>query len=197
MMKTGSVLIKNCTAVLPESAACHKDILVKEGRIAAVGTGLPSGGEPVYDAGGKYVFPGFIDVHIHGGGGVDFMDGTPEAFETASKAHLAHGTTTLVPTAMTESKEALLEFIHAYFAFREHSDYADLTPGLHLEGPYLSNSDSKSKGAQKGDLIRDIDFDEVRQILSAAKGCILRWDAAPEVPNSLAFAKLMRENGIC
>lgn len=197
MMKNGSLLIRNCAAVLPERVAAHTDILVKDGKIAALGHGLPSDGSAVFDAEGAYVFPGFVDVHVHGGGGADFMDGTPEAFETAVKAHLTHGTTTIVPTAMTATREALLNFIAAYFRFRDTSDYAQLAPGLHLEGPYFSGANSKSAGAQKGDLIRDIDFDEVAEILSAAKGCILRWDAAPEVPNSLAFAKRMQENGIC
>ena len=196
MMKKGSLLIQNCAAILPECIAHHTDILITDGIIAGIGRGLPSGAGVVYDAGGKYVFPGFIDVHVHGGGGADFMDGTPEAFETAANAHLTHGTTTLVPTAMTASKEELLRFLRACSVFRERSGYGGLVPGVHLEGPYLSGSDSKSKGAQKADRIRPIDFDEVNEILSAAKGWILRWDAAPEIPNSLRFAGLMAENGI-
>ena len=174
----------------------NTDILTVDGKIAEIGCGIKEEGAAVFDASGCYVFPGFIDVHIHGGGGADFMDGTADAFETAVKAHLERGTTTLVPTAMTASKEELLGFINAYREFKEKSPYADLALGLHLEGPYFSNANSKSKGAQKGDIIRDIDFDEVNELLEAAKGAIIRWDAAPEIPNSGKFAKVMVENGI-
>ena len=67
---------------------------------------------------------------------------------------------------------------------------------MHLEGPYFSNADTKSTGAQKGDLIRDVDFEEVEELLSAAKGEIIRWDAAPETPGALSFAEKMNALGI-
>lgn len=190
------LLIKNANAVLYDGVAENTDILSVDGKITEIGCGIEAAGAEVIDAFGCYVFPGFIDVHIHGGGGADFMDGTFQAFETAVKAHLERGTTTLVPTAMTASKEELLGFINAYHEFKEKSPYADLAQGLHLEGPYFSNANSKSKGAQKGDIIRDIDFDEVTELLEAANGAIIRWDAAPEIPNSDRFARLMVENGI-
>ncbi len=69
-----------------------------------------------------------------------------------------------------------------------HSDVYEAgctrAPGLHLEGPYFSGASSKSKGAQKGDLLRDPDYTEMQSIFSAAKGTVLRWDAAPELPNA-------------
>lgn len=190
------LLIKNCKAVLSDTISDNTDILVTDGKITAMGNNITADGAEVYDAEGRYAFPGFIDIHVHGGGGADFMDGTAEAFETAVKSHLTRGTTTIVPTAMTATREEILGFIEAYHRFKETSEYADNAHGLHFEGPYFSNSNSKSKGAQKGDIIRDIDFDEVEELLTAAKGAIIRWDAAPEVPNSLAFARLMKEKGI-
>lgn len=195
-MMNQRLLVKNAKAVLPEGISEKTDILLVNGKIESIGVGLSDVDCNVLDAEGSYVFPGFIDVHVHGGGGADFMDGTAESFETAVKAHLKRGTTTLVPTAMTASKEELLGFINAYHEFKANSEYADLAKGLHFEGPYFSNSNAKSKGAQKGDIIRDIDFDEIDELLKAAKGQIIRWDAAPEVPNSHRFAKLMKENGI-
>ena len=65
-----------------------------------------------------------------------------------------------------------------------------------MEGPYFSNSNGKSKGAQSGNLIRDIDFDEIDEILYLADGSIIRWDAAPEIKNSQKFAEIMTDNGI-
>ena len=65
----------------------------------------------IIDAGGLYLSPGFIDIHTHGGGGCDFMDGTLEAIETACRMHLAHGTTSIVPTTLAGSQEGLLSFL--------------------------------------------------------------------------------------
>lgn len=190
------LLIKNGSVVLPDGISDNTDILVEGGKIANIGKNIVADNIEILDANGSFVFPGFIDVHIHGGGGADFMDGTAEAFETAAKAHLKRGTTTLVPTAMTASKEELIGFINAYHEFKAKSQYADIAQGLHFEGPYFSTANSKSKGAQKGDIIRDIDFDEVEELLDLANGSIIRWDAAPEIPNSAEFAKLMCEKGI-
>ena len=191
-----TLLIKNAKVVLPGRVTDAENVLIEDGKIAKIG--FVDGGISflTIDAKGGYLFPGFIDVHVHGGGGADFMDGTAKAFETAAKAHLQFGTTTLVPTAMTATHEELIAFIEAYHEFKETSPYADIAYGLHLEGPYFSGADGKSKGAQKNDLIRPIDFDEVDTILKAAKGSIVRWDAAPELENSHKFARIMKENNI-
>lgn len=195
-MRTGGRLfIKNARAVLPDRITEPLNILIENGIIQEIGPDCHTEGE-ILDAMGGYVFPGFIDVHVHGGGGADFMDGTPEAFETAVKAHLAKGTTTLVPTAMTATGEELEGFIRAYREFRAGSAYGSLTPGIHLEGPYFSKANGKSKGAQSGDLIRDVDEGEIRRLLALADGSILRWDAAPEVPGSETFARILGENGV-
>ena len=189
------LLIQNARAVLPHGVTPPLCVLIREGKIAALEENIPFDGE-ILDAAGNYLFPGFVDVHIHGGGGADFMDGTAQAFETAVKAHLETGTTTLVPTAMTATREELLGFIAAYHTFQKTSPYAAHAPGLHLEGPYFSGADSKSKGAQNGDILRPIDLCEVAQLLEAARGSILRWDAAPELSGSAGFARCMLENGI-
>ena len=189
------LLIQNVRAVLPDRVTEPISVLTENGRITAIGKDITCEC-PVLDGKEMLAFPGFVDVHIHGGGGADFMDGTPETFETAVASHLQRGTTTLVPTAMTASESELLQFIEAYHQFRKNSLYADCAPGLHLEGPYFSGADSKSKGAQKADLIRPIDMDEVARLLKAAKGDILRWDAAPELQNSDCFAAGLNAAGV-
>ena len=194
--QSGTLLIKNAKAVLPNGLTEPTDVFVKNGVIDSIGNGVAETADRVLDAGNAYLFPGFIDVHVHGGGGADFMDGTAEAFETAVMAHLQRGTTTIVPTAMTATQEELVGFVKAYLEFKSKSEYADNAAGLHFEGPYFSNSNSKSKGAQNGDIIRDIDFDEVEMILGLAEGAVIRWDAAPEIPNAIEFSKLMAQKGI-
>ncbi len=189
-----SLIIKNAKAVLTDRIV-QANVLIKNGKIEKIGAENCSDLKEI-DAKGGYLFPGFIDVHIHGGGGADFMDATPQAFETAIRAHLLRGTTALVPTAMTAKREELKAFIKAYLEFKNSSTLSDLALGLHLEGPYFSKSDSKSKGAQSGELIRDIDFDEIDEILKLARGNIIRWDAAPEIKNSEKFAKIMKDNNV-
>ncbi len=194
-MSKAKLLIRNARAVLPERVTENVDILIEDGIIKQLGICDDYAGLTI-DAEGGYVFPGFVDVHIHGGGGADFMDGTVEAFESAVTAHLKHGTTTMVPTAMTASHEELVGFINAYHAFKKESPYADLVQGMHLEGPYFSKANLLSKGSQDTSLIRDIDFDEVSMLLELGKGEIIRWDAAPEIANADRFARMLTEKGI-
>lgn len=192
-----NLLIKNAHVVLPHGIQPNTDVLVIDGKISAIGSAddFPMG-TPIIDGKNKYLFAGFIDVHVHGGGGSDFMDATVDAFETTVKTHLQHGTTTIVPTAMSASKEDIIAFISAYKDFKKSSPYANLCKGLHLEGPYFSGANAQSSGAQPTNILRYPDADEMDEILSAAGEDIIRWDAAPELPKSDIFAKKMAKNNI-
>lgn len=81
--------------------------------IEQIGKGSPQVEETdiVYDLDGRYLSPGFVEIHSHGAGGSDFMDGTPEAVITAAKTHLKHGTTTLFPTTLAASREKFWEVL--------------------------------------------------------------------------------------
>ena len=106
--------------VLPTGVLPDRNVLIQDGKIADLNCPVShKEGFLTLDATGLYLFPGFIDLHVHGGGGADFMDATPEAFETAVKAHLAHGTTLLYPTAMSATEKDLVRFIQAYAAFKK------------------------------------------------------------------------------
>ena len=189
--------IKNVRLVLQNAVTEPTDLRIENGVIAEYGKALDAdAARCAIDGGGGYLFPGFVDVHVHGGGGADFMDATPDAFTEAISAHLVHGTTTLVPTAMSASYEDLLAFLRAYRAFKETSALSSCTSGVHLEGPYFSNATDKSKGAQKADVLRPIDLCEVDALLDAADGDIIRWDAAPELEKADAFAKKLTEKGV-
>lgn len=190
------LLIKNARAVLYNEVTQPLDILVSGGKIEKIGAEKVSDDCEILDANGGFLFPGFIDLHVHGGGGADFMDATPEAFETAVKAHLMHGTTTLIPTAMSATEEDLMKFLSAFKEFKKGSDYAYITPGVHLEGPYFSGANAKSGGAQPMNLLRLPDMQEVERILNFADGDIIRWDAAPELEGADTFAGIMQKEGI-
>ena len=103
------------TAIGPDRLIADAYVEWTAGRLTRVGP-LPkriSKEVQVIDATGCYVSPGWIDIHVHGGGGADFMDGDVSAIQTASRTHLRHGTTTLFPTTTTGSHESILRMIDA------------------------------------------------------------------------------------
>lgn len=147
----------------------------------------------IIDASGKYVSAGFIDLHIHGGDGYDFMDGTVEAFEKIAAFHALHGTTAMCPTGLSGSVEETVMMINAYKeVLKKERTGADFL-GIHLEGPYFALS---KKGAQDPKYVHSPIKEEYEEILKAADGNIVRWSAAPEVDTDFLFAKRMKEEGI-
>jgi len=122
------------TAILPDRLLPQAVVVCERGRITSVTSGgrVPRGAE-VIDAAGGYVAPGFVDLHVHGGAGADFMDGTAEAVATACRCHLRHGTTTIFPTTTTGAPD----LIHAMLvACRDAA--APNFGGVHLYGPYFA-----------------------------------------------------------
>ncbi|MFD1142855.1 N-acetylglucosamine-6-phosphate deacetylase [Larkinella insperata] len=144
------------------------------------------------DAGGQYIAPGFIDIHVHGGGGYDFMDGTEEAFLNIAELHARYGTTALVPTTLTAEKEDLLQTLDAYEAANRINHRGAAFLGIHLEGPYFALS---QRGAQDPRYIRNPDPQEYEEIL-AYSSSIVRWSAAPELEGAIPFGRRLREKGI-
>jgi N-acetylglucosamine-6-phosphate deacetylase len=144
------------------------------------------------NANGKYVAPGFIDIHVHGGGGHDFMDATETAFLTIATTHARYGTTSMLPTTLSASKEELLQTLAVYEdASRNNINGAQFL-GMHLEGPYLS---MKQCGAQDPKYIRDPDPEEYKEILLLSSS-IKRWSAAPELKGALEFGRYLKSKGI-
>lgn len=169
-------------------------LTVENGVVTYAGTYDPKKqvGE-IIDAGGQYVAPGFIDIHTHGGGGYDFMDGTAEAFEGAASAHAVHGTTTLLPTSLACSDEELLDMFEVFRKVREKEPVGARMPGLHLEGPFFADS---QKGAQDPRYIGAPDPARYERILEKGEGLILRWSSAPELEGGMKFGQVLREHGI-
>ena len=190
------LIIKNAKVVLFDTVTDKVSVLVSDGKIAEIDCKTPPKGIQTIDADGQFLLAGFIESHVHGGGGADFMDGTVEAFHTVTETHLKHGTTALVPTSMTATPEELQKFVKAYLDFLKTDRKGAKTLGLHLEGPYLSGAGGKSKGAQRGDLLRYPDMNEVKNLLALSERHIIRWDAAPELPGADEFAKYLKDKGV-
>ncbi|MEK6781192.1 MAG: N-acetylglucosamine-6-phosphate deacetylase [Bacteroidota bacterium] len=144
------------------------------------------------DARGKYVAPGFIDIHVHGGGGHDFMDGTETAFLKIAETHAQYGTTSMLPTTLSSSNEELLQTLAVYEDANRNNINGAQFLGLHLEGPYFAMN---QRGAQDPKYIRDPNPVEYKDILSRSSS-IKRWSAAPELKGAIEFGRYMKSKGV-
>ncbi|MBP5155102.1 MAG: N-acetylglucosamine-6-phosphate deacetylase [Clostridia bacterium] len=142
----------------------------------------------------NFVAPGFIDIHVHGGGGHDFMDGTEEAFLGAAKLHVSHGTATLLPTTLTCSDEELFNSFEVMRRVRKDKTYGGVFYGMHLEGPYFS---PEQAGAQDPRYLRTPERAHYEKILKQGEGLIARWSSAPELKGALELGDRLKELGIC
>lgn len=171
-------------------------ILVDRGQVAGF---LPYGAEgtdgcadAVIEGRDRYASHGFVDIHVHGGGGHDFMDGTLEAFLGAAAFHTRYGTTAIAPTTLASTTQELLESFAVYRQAASRPEGASLI-GFHVEGPYLSPNQS---GAQDRRYIRRPVPEEYEKIVQAGKGVILRWTIAPEVEGAYELADYLAGQGI-
>ena len=188
--------IYNGRVLTPKHVILNGTVIVENGKIVEVGGRKGFDGEAgdavEIDAGGRYVAPGFIDIHVHGGGGHDFMDGTVGAFLGVAETHARYGTTSMLPTTLTCSKESLFEIFDVYREANGQNFAGAQFLGLHLEGPYLAMN---QRGAQDPRHIRNPDPQEYLEIL-ARSADIKRWSAAPELEGALAFGREVKSRGI-
>jgi N-acetylglucosamine-6-phosphate deacetylase len=147
-------------------------LTVSAGRIDAVGHGEPPAAAETVDLAGRLLAPGFIDLHVHGGGGASFMSGDPEECARAAAFHAAHGTTALLATTLTAPPGDLLRAVAAV------AETGIL--GVHLEGPYLNE---RRRGAQAAEHLRPPDLGELAALLAA--GPVRMVSLAPELPGAL------------
>ncbi|MDE5607677.1 MAG: N-acetylglucosamine-6-phosphate deacetylase [Muribaculaceae bacterium] len=168
-------------------------ITVTDDTITSIGKGHPDiESHSIIDAGGHYLSPGFIDLHTHGAGGADLMDGTVDSYLTVARTHARYGTTAFLPTTLTCPDEELFE---AFRVFKEaklaNTDGARML-GLHLEGPYFAYS---QRGAQDPANLKNPEPEHYNRIFEATDD-ILRWSVAPELPGAMEFGRILKHKGI-
>lgn len=161
---------------------------VSDARVGAVGAGTPP--RPAdRDLGAVTVVPGFVDTHVHGGGGTNFSAAVRTDTSTAVDFHRRHGTTTLVASLVTAAPDDLLHQVTVLAA-----DVRDgLLDGIHLEGPWLS---TVRCGAHQPALMRDPDPAEIDRVLKAAAGTIRMITIAPEREGALAAIERIVDAGV-
>ena len=187
------IKISNGTVLTPFRAIKNGTVVVENGQIIGVHEGnIDITEAEEIDAQGQYISPGFIDIHVHGGGGADFMDGTEEAFLAVAELHARFGTTALVPTTLTAEKADLLHTLDVYERAHRRNTNGAAFLGIHLEGPYYALS---QRGAQDPRYIRNPDPAEYEEILNYSSS-IVRWSAAPELEGAVLFGQRLRQKGI-
>lgn len=175
----------------PQGWLKNGSVIISDNKILEVSNcDLAVVGAKIVDARGMYIVPGGVEIHVHGGGGRDFMEGTEDAFRTAVEAHMQHGTTSIFPTLSSSS----IPMIKAAAATTEKLMAEKDSPilGLHLEGHYFN---MKMAGGQIPEYIKNPDPNEYIPLLEETN-CIKRWDASPELPGALQFGKYVSSKGI-
>ncbi|MFM6949229.1 MAG: N-acetylglucosamine-6-phosphate deacetylase [Aquirufa sp.] len=189
----GRIKIFNGQIIHQNRIQSGASLLIENGKIVdVVGQNVEFSDSTCVDAKGNFISPGFMDIHIHGGGGADFMDGTVESFLQVAQTHAKYGTTSMLPTTLTCEKEDLIQTLEAYQKAHQLNTLGSDFIGMHLEGPYFAVS---QRGAQDPKYIRDPDPKEYQEILTSFD-FIKRWSAAPELKGAVEFGKYVSSKGV-
>lgn len=193
-MSAQKLKIINGNIITPFQIIKNGAILVENGKITAIGKNdISAAGATVIDAEGRYVSPGFIDVHIHGAGNADFSDGTVESILTVAETVARYGTTLIYPTTASCSNETLYQLFEDYRQAEKLNVKGAALGGIHIEGGYFCMA---RKGGQNPKFIKNPDPEEYNEILKRADGLIARWSLAPELPGAVEFIRLLHEKNI-
>lgn len=178
--------------ILPDRILSDGVVRVADGRIAGVTEGTPFPGDTVIDLAGGYLVPGFVDLHVHGGDGSDFMDGTADALRAICRAHARHGTTALLPTTTVARHEQCLAVLELCRRFQREDTGGARVIGAHFYGPYF-NFDAR--GAHPGAHVRNPVPEEYEQYLAFADA-IATASVAAELPGAEGFVRACRARGV-
>ncbi|MGA2509456.1 MAG: N-acetylglucosamine-6-phosphate deacetylase [Candidatus Acidiferrales bacterium] len=191
----GTTVIHASRILTPEEEISDGVIVVEESRIAALGhrdeMRLPAGATD-FVAAGMTVVPGFVDIHIHGAGGHDVMEGTARALDRITSTVARSGTTSMVATTVTapiedtiKSLEGIARYIRSHEQSEAVSENAKLAAeivGIHLEGPFISKA---RRGVHPSDALAKPSVETLEKLLKAAGGLVRIVTIAPELPGAM------------
>lgn len=180
-------VLTGARVVLPSGVAEGRRLTVDGGRIAE--DAPAQDGTVPLDLSGHWIVPGFVDIHVHGGGGASFSAGTAEEALRVIGTHRQHGTTTMVASTVTGELSDLAQQAGTLSELTEQGDLA----GVHFEGPFISRHRC---GAHDPALLRDPDPADVRKLVDAARGTARMMTLAPELPGGLDSVRLLAEHGV-
>ncbi|KHD14282.1 N-acetylglucosamine-6-phosphate deacetylase [Clostridium butyricum] len=185
------MIIKNCKIIYWDRIE-EGSLLIEEGKIKEIN---PKECEDmdVIDAGGLYVSPGFIDVHIHGAGNCDTMDGTVESINTIAETIVKHGTTSFTPTTMTASVSDTRKALKVIQLCKNTGTRGANVLGAHLEGPFINKD---AMGAQNGKYILEPCVDKYKEITDGYEDAIVSITISPEVDGAENLVKYVSETGV-
>lgn len=179
----------NATLVMPDRLVPAGSLAVADGRIV---DGTAGDTEPI-DLGGMYLAPGFIDLHVHGGDGADFMDLTPEAFRTVCRCHARHGTTALTPTSTVARFDQYTRFLELCGDLRGADTGGARVLGGHLYGPYFV---PEAKGCHPVADFLTPDPGRDEELLRHAGRGLVTLTVAPELPGTDRLVRAARDRGL-
>ncbi|QTZ93476.1 N-acetylglucosamine-6-phosphate deacetylase [Streptomyces auratus] len=191
----GRTVLAGARIARPSGVVERGRIAVEGGRIAAVrsrdadrGQDEGAAGETM-DLSGHLIVPGFVDMHVHGGGGGSFSSADPEECLAVIGTHRRHGTTSMVASTVTGELRDLARQAAVLAELVQQGELA----GIHFEGPFIS---PHRCGAHQPELLRDPDPAEVRRLLDAAHGTAAMMTVAPELPGGLDSVRLLADAGV-
>lgn len=188
--------LKAARVVTPQGVLPDTTVVVQDQRIAWMGTGSPPAAPRVHDLGDATLLPGFIDVHVHGGGGWrvgDQPEDGRDAVAELSRFLATTGVTGFLPTLSTAEPQVTLQVARQVGQLTGIDLQGADVLGTHLEGPYLN---PRKKGAQREDLIRPPSAAEFHSIWRASGGTIRYMTIAPEMEGAPEFIRLLTELGV-
>ena len=184
------MIINNVKIVTLTKVIDNGYIEFADGKITKIGESSYQGPGETIDRKGMVAFPGFIDVHIHGSMGIDFMDANAEDYPIIADSLYAEGVTTFLATTLTSDKDSLARVCKTV---KEVKEQIPSLGGIHFEGPYIS---LKYKGAQNPEFIRDPDIAEFDELQEISGGNIRYIAMAPERPGAMEFINHVTRNGV-
>jgi len=140
-----------------------------------------------------YILPGFVDIHVHGGNGEDFMDASKEVLDKITSFHSSQGTTTMLATTMTAPKAAIDHVLREVDDYRKQGMPYTKLAGVHLEGPFIS---PKWPGAQNPEHIVHANIDWLEEWVSTYPELVRQVTLAPEREGALKAISWLKDHGI-